>query len=75
VVLSDQLQLKDAATSFSDQSTVPQWAAKAVATMQQLKLISGYPDGTFRADNSITREEAAQMIVQLIDWQYGLNKN
>ncbi len=69
-MLGDELETVDAAVSFVDGSAVPPWAAKAVAMMQLEKRISGYPDGTFRPNNVITREEAAQMIVQLLDWQY-----
>lgn len=36
----------------------------AVATAMKYKLISGYEDGTFRANNNITREEAATLIVR-----------
>lgn len=60
----------DGASSFVDQPVIPQWAAASVASMKQYQLISGYPDGTFRPGQAITREEAAQMIQQLLIWQY-----
>lgn len=34
------------------------WYAKAITTAKTYELISGYPDGSFEPENSITREEA-----------------
>jgi len=38
------------------------WYAEAVAQMQQMGVISGYPDGTFRPDRPVTRAEVAAML-------------
>jgi subtilisin family serine protease len=40
------------------------WAKKAIIGLTQQKIISGYTDYTFRPYNSITRAEAAAMIVR-----------
>lgn len=45
-------------TSFSDVSN-DAWYATAVKTMASLGMMSGYPDGTFRPDEPITRAEFA----------------
>ncbi len=58
------------ASSFTDQSSIPQWATPSVAAMKRHKLINGYLDGSFRPGHAISREEAAQMINQLLIWQY-----
>ena len=49
-----------AATRFSDASD--NWYSKAINYVVAKGLISGYPDGTFKPNESITRAEFAQMI-------------
>ena len=49
-----------AATKFSDASD--DWYSKAVNYVVGKGLISGYPNGTFKPNESITRAEFAQMI-------------
>lgn len=51
----------DAAASFSD---VPSdhWAAAQIGKATALGWLSGYPDGTFRPDSSLTRAEACAII-------------
>ncbi|MDI6868898.1 MAG: S-layer homology domain-containing protein [Coprothermobacterota bacterium] len=39
------------------------WAFKEIQSLAQEKVISGYPDGTFRPEASITRAEFAKLIV------------
>lgn len=48
---------------FSD---VPEsfWASEAIYRLSGLGAISGYPDGTFRPDNKITRAEFATVLVK-----------
>lgn len=48
------------ATKFSDASD--NWFSKAINYVVAKGLISGYPDGTFKPNESITRAEFAQMI-------------
>ena len=45
-------------------SDVPQdhWAVAAVAQLSKDGIVTGYGDGTFRGDRSVTRYEMAQMI-------------
>lgn len=49
------------AASFTDVSA-DAYYAKAVAWAEQIGLTNGYPDGTFRPDNSITRAEMVTML-------------
>ncbi|GGO09561.1 S-layer homology domain-containing protein [Saccharibacillus kuerlensis] len=44
-------------TAFSD-VTSGEWYAEAAATANRYNLIKGYPDGTFRPNATITRQEA-----------------
>ncbi|QTD39437.1 S-layer homology domain-containing protein [Sporosarcina sp. Te-1] len=41
--------------------------AEAVNMLAEREIIGGYPDGTFRPGNSITRGQAAAIIVKMID--------
>lgn len=47
---------------FKDDGDIASWAKEAVSAMQQAKIISGYPEGTFLPKNNATRGEAAKMI-------------
>ena len=52
---------KDNLTKYHSFRDVPQgaWYNAAVATMAKLKIITGYPDGTFQPDATVTRAEFA----------------
>ena len=52
---------KDNLTNYHSFRDVPQgaWYNAAVATMAKLKIITGYPDGTFQPDAPVTRAEFA----------------
>ena len=54
-----------AATAFSD---VPSsyWGYDAITSLSSKGIASGYPDGTFRPDNHITRAEFATMLVKAL---------
>ncbi len=48
--------------SFSDVE-INAWYGKAVAKAKELGLVSGFPDGTFRPNNNVTRAEALKIIL------------
>ncbi len=48
--------------TFSDMKDA-QWAQKAVDTLVAMDVINGYPDGTFKPNNLITRAEFSKIIV------------
>lgn len=50
--------LRGAALSFSDAGEVPFWASGSVAVVRSAGVLSGYPDGSFGGDRTITRAEA-----------------
>lgn len=52
-----------AANPFSD-VTPSDWAYQSVAQLAAAGVINGYPDGTFKGQNHITRFEMAQMIAK-----------
>lgn len=57
-----------AANPFSD---VPSssWAYQSVSQLAQAGIINGYPDGTFKGQNDITRYEVAQMVAKAMAHQ------
>ncbi len=52
-----------AANPFSD-VTPQDWAYQSVSQLAAAGVINGYPDGTFRGQNNITRYEMAQMVAK-----------
>jgi uncharacterized repeat protein (TIGR02059 family) len=57
-------------SSFSD-IKASDWFYSDVISGQAAGYISGYPDGTFRPNNPITRQEAASLITNLLDLNPG----
>jgi endo-beta-N-acetylglucosaminidase D/PKD repeat protein len=66
VMLVHALQLKGEAKplTFKDSDKVQSWAKEAVSLAAEAGIISGYEDGTFRADAVITRAQMVTMIVK-----------
>lgn len=55
-----------AAQPFKDASAVPAWAYDAVATLEAQGFVAGYPDGTFRGDRALTRDEMAVIVARIL---------
>ena len=53
------------AASYFDVSK-DHWAYDVINEMSQKKILAGYPDGSFRPDNSITRAEFAKILVSAV---------
>ncbi|MEJ8304412.1 serine hydrolase [Saccharibacillus sacchari] len=62
-------QLVNTPSRFTDVQGDPN--AQAIQLFTELGGIMGYPDGTFRPDQPITREEAALMIFRIASASYG----
>jgi hypothetical protein len=54
------------ASSFKDMAG--HWSDKYVAYAVSLGIINGYPDGTFKPDNTVTYDEAAKMLVAALGY-------
>ncbi len=54
-----------AANPFSDVST-SDWAYQAISDLSDRGLVDGYPDGTFKGQQNITRYEVAQIVARLM---------
>jgi len=67
-VLGLQDEISDADISvFSDYSDIPASQRNYAALAYQYGIISGYPDGTFRPLNPITRAEACYILVNILN--------
>ncbi|MFD2327688.1 S-layer homology domain-containing protein [Cohnella sp. GCM10020058] len=53
--------------SFSDVKGT-HWAAKVIAFVTKQKWMVGYPDGTFRPEQQVTRAELAQILLNVKKW-------
>lgn len=54
---------------FSDSAEVPQWAAQSVINTTFAQIVPVFGDNTVRASSSVTREDAAQMLYQMLCYQ------
>ncbi|QMV42694.1 FG-GAP-like repeat-containing protein [Cohnella cholangitidis] len=59
----------DSSNVFSDGPAISAWARDAVNAAAAQGIITGYGDGTFRPDQSVTRAEMAAMLVRAMKWQ------
>lgn len=60
-------QVTPEALDFADADKIPEWARGAIGITCARGIAGGYPDRTFRAENPVTRAEAASMIWRLAD--------
>lgn len=56
----------DATTVFTDKEEVAFWAGEEVNLIAGLKILEGYPDGSFRPKGDLTRAESAVLIYRLM---------
>jgi len=59
---------KDEKLDFLDENEIGDWALEYVKIGVQQNVIEGYPDNTFKAQDSITRAEAFTMICKLLGY-------
>ncbi|MDN4090918.1 fibronectin type III domain-containing protein [Paenibacillus polymyxa] len=60
-------------TVYSDTSKIVAWAREDVLGLTEHNLVQGYPDGSFRPKQDITRAEAAEMIYNMLMKRQGLD--
>jgi hypothetical protein len=65
VILNNILSLTPVSTTsvFTDASLIPAWSNDSIIAIKEAGIISGYPDGSFRPTDSITRAEALVSIL------------
>ncbi|MBR5236182.1 MAG: S-layer homology domain-containing protein [Clostridia bacterium] len=61
------------AADFSDMTSSYSWAEEAVNTLAENGIINGYPDGTFKPGNNITKEEAISLFARALGSSETLN--
>jgi len=66
LVLAGGLFIGTTAFAFSDVNET-HWAHSQIDEMYRSNIISGFPDGTFKPDNPVTREQAASIIINFFD--------
>ncbi|MGN8969009.1 S-layer homology domain-containing protein [Intestinimonas sp. HCP28S3_D6] len=69
VILARNLMMQPAVgenTDFTDGRELSNWSSGLVSTAAAYNLISGYPDGSFRPQDPITRGEVAIMVTNAI---------
>lgn len=59
---------KSAAEAFTDSHLLPEWCKAAVGAVVQAKIMSGYPDGTFRGSDYLSRAEAVVGLKQAAEY-------
>lgn len=55
--------------AFSDTETVPAWAAQYVVNVTAAQVLPVFSDNTVRCNTAVTREDAVQMIYQMLEYQ------
>ncbi|WDV47564.1 S-layer homology domain-containing protein [Clostridiaceae bacterium M8S5] len=70
VVKALKLEIKDIdKTDFTDDDKIKQKDKKYIVSAQNAEIIKGYPDGSFKPNNTATRAETAVMILRMINYQ------
>ncbi|MGM0496181.1 MAG: S-layer homology domain-containing protein [Bacillota bacterium] len=59
-----QNKIKITKNSYSDLDS-EHWAQELISLSSKLNIINGYPDGTFKPNNYVTRAESAKLLVKL----------
>ena len=65
-LMGKTLEQKEEEKGFTDKADIADWAKDSVKVMQTAGVLSGYPDGTFRPLNYLTRAEAASLLVRFM---------
>ena len=55
--------------TFTDAASISPWAKDAVSQLQCAGALGGYPDGSFRPQNRVTREEACKILCEALLFQ------
>ena len=66
------LSLEETELSFVDRNEIGEWAKPFIHALVKTNVIKGYEDGSFRAQNSMTRGELFTMVVRINEY---LNPN
>ncbi|MGB3367975.1 MAG: ice-binding family protein [Acidaminobacteraceae bacterium] len=56
-------------STYTDKSTFADWSKQAISTMFKSKIMVGYPDGSFKPENQMTRAEALVALNNLFNYK------
>ncbi len=70
VDVSDLLYTRDTPTFKAMDDVYQHWSGGAVSVLQAMDVIAGYPDGTFKPDNKVTRAEFIKMLIEGLNLPY-----
>lgn len=59
---------------FEDEGDISPWAVNAIAYLEPLGILKGYPDGNYMPKKEISREEAVAIISRVLDKKYAPTK-
>ena len=54
--------------AFTDQASIPAWMMEYLEAGMEISAVTGYPDGSFRPHEPITRSEIAVMLARALVW-------
>ena len=74
-ILSLTMSLSAAAAGFSDVTSAYDWAKDAIGALSEAGIIQGYPEGTFKPGNNITKEEAVALFARAMGADYDENES
>ncbi len=63
------------AVGFRDVTSSYSWAEEAIESLADSSIINGYPDGTFKPGNQITKEEAISLFARMLGSSETLNES
>lgn len=61
-ILQKNIDSQSTTNNYTDNDSIPEWARNAVAVLSKQNIMKGFPDGSFRAQNSMTRAEAVTVL-------------
>jgi len=65
-VIGKIVKFNNSVAGFTDQ--IPAWAQAGINSSCAAKICTGYPDGSFRPDNQLTKQEAASLLQGLLEY-------
>lgn len=63
-----------ATSTFIDRSHIATWAKESIDTLTSLSIMKGYPDGSFKPKQSLTRAESAELIYRMLEYNINIVK-
>jgi hypothetical protein len=66
IVRALKLQGDSKEITFTDSKQIPEWGKEALALALRENIISGYPDGSFRPNQEVTRAEMASILARVL---------